>query len=203
MDGWRLRSASTRPRAASDRERLVRPCWYEYIVDKVTRLEKTSRVSCCLLYSREPAKLVRVPSSYLKSHTHTMYGWCAKWGVARCPPRRERTPGARTAARLASDTCSGWVTRRTCRHGGPKFLLARLSGPLNYVCYHECGCMLRSGGIGQGIRVPIFWIRRASINNRLSMGRRGITLSFGMCAGGAVKPHRQREYPARPSCRRP
>ena len=25
--------------------------------------------------------------------------------------------------------------------------------------------------------------RRASINNKLSMGRRGITLSFGMCAG--------------------
>ena len=40
--------------------------------------------------------------------------------------------------------------------------------------------------------------RRASINKKLSMGRRGITLTFGMCAGGAVKPHRQRVYPARP-----
>ena len=41
-------------------------------------------------------------------------------------------------------------------HGGLKFAHARPSAPLNYVCYHECGCVLKSGKIGRGIRVPTF-----------------------------------------------
>ena len=41
-------------------------------------------------------------------------------------------------------------------HGGPKFSRARPSAPLDYVCHHECGCVLKSVGIGRGIRVPTF-----------------------------------------------
>ena len=41
-------------------------------------------------------------------------------------------------------------------HGGQKFSLAQPSVPLDYVCHHECGCVLKSGGFGRGIRVPTF-----------------------------------------------